>query len=110
MFNQFDDGLRLLRGEAVVGFEHADEGPLGPVVVVGVAGAHLAVPVERESYLVQLLAVVVDVGHGGHLGVLSRLYGILFGGQSIGVIAHGVEHVKSLLSLVPGIDVRSDIS
>ena len=53
------------------------------MVVTGGTGAHLAVPVEAEAYLVQLLAIAVNVLEGGLLGVLACLYGILLGRKSV---------------------------
>ena len=70
------------------------------MVIPWVARAHLAVPVEREADFVKLLAVVVDVGLGGHGRVLAGLYGVLLGRQSVGVVAHGVQYVEALLALV----------
>ena len=53
------------------------------MIVSGGTGAHLAVPVKAETYLVQLLAIAVNVLEGGLLGVLTCLYGILLGRQTI---------------------------
>ena len=92
--------LRLVAGVAVERVEHLLERPLRPLVIFRVARAHLPVPVERESYLVQLLAVVADVLLGGHRRVLSRLYGVLLRRQSVGVVAHRVEHVVAAHALV----------
>ena len=104
------DGLCRAAGVAVEGVEHAAEGPLRPVVILGVAGAHLALPVEAEAYLVELLAVAGDVLLRGDGRVLSGLDGILFGGESVGIVAHGVEHVVALRALVARIDVRGDVA
>ena len=94
----------------VVGAEHADEGPLCPMIVFGVAGAYLAVPIERETDLVQLLTVAGNILHGGDGGVLPRLYSILLGRESVGIVTHGVEYVVALRALVAGIDVRGDVA
>ena len=80
------------------------------MVILGVAGAHLALPVEAEADLVELFAVAGYVLLGGHSGVLSGLYGILLGGQAVGIVAHGVEHVEALRTLVARIDVRGDVA
>ena len=90
MFDELLYGLRLLARVAEERLEHLLKGPLCPVIIFRVAGAHLAAPVERESDLVELLAVAVDVGHGCYLRVLSCLYGILLSGQTVGIVAHGV--------------------
>ena len=103
-------GLCLVQFSVEIGIEHALKGPLCPVIIGRVAGAHLAVPVEREAYLVQLLAVVVDVLLGGNGRVLSRLDGVLLGRQAVGIVAHGVEHIESLLAFVACIDVACDVS
>ena len=80
------------------------------MVVAGVAGAHLSVPVKGEAYLVQLLAIAVYVAEGGYLGMLPRLYGILLCGQTVRVVAHGVEHIVALLTLEAGIDVAGYVA
>ena len=108
--HQLVDGARLLRAVVVVRLKHPLKGPLGPMVVAGVAGAHLAAPVEAESYLVQLLAVALDVLLRRHRRVLSGLDGILLGGQSVGIVAHGVEDVEALLALVARVDVAGDVA
>ena len=80
------------------------------MVILGVAGAYLAVPVEGEAYVVELLAIACYVGNGCHLGVLSCLYGILLGRESVGVVAHGVEHVVAVLTLVARVDVAGYVA
>ena len=80
------------------------------MVVFRIAGADFAVPVEGETYLVQLLAIAVDIVDGGDCGVLSRLYGILFCRQAVSIVSHGVQDIETLQAFVTGIDVRSDVS
>ena len=94
----------------VVVAEHFEEGPLGPLVVFRIARAHFAVPVEREPDLVELLAVAGDVALGRCGGMLPRLDGILLRRQSECVVAHRVQHVESLLTLVARVDVRGDVA
>ena len=108
--HQLADGLGLAATVAVVRVEHPLEGPLRPVVVARVAGAHLAVPVEREAYLVQLFAVAVYVARRRNGGVLARLDGILLGGQAVSVITHRVENVEAAQALVARVDVGSDVA
>ncbi len=81
--HQLFDGTGLPAVVAEVAVEHPLEGPLRPVVVIRVAGAHLAVPVEREAYLVQLAAISLDVLLGRLGRVLPRLDGVLLGGESV---------------------------
>ena len=80
------------------------------MVVTWVTGAHFTTPVERETYLVQLFTIAVDVLESSLFGMLSRLYCILFGGQSIGVITHGVKYVEALLTLESSIDVTGYVT
>ena len=121
--NQFTNGsclsgaflpLALWRGgqggEAIETLEHLLEGPLCPLVVDRITSANLAVPIETEADLVELTAVSVDVLKGGLLWVLTGLNGILLCRQTVGVIAHGVQNVESLLTLIAGIDITGDIS
>ena len=110
MLNKLFDWLCLLQRVVVVAVEHFLECPLGPVVVCGVAGAHFAVPVVAEPDFVELLAIAVDIVHGGHLGVLTGLNGILFGRQAIGVVAHGMQHVETLQAFVARIDVACNVA
>ena len=110
VFNELADGLCLVAGVAEEVVKHLLEGPLCPVIVFGVAGAHLAAPVEREAYLVELFAIAVNVGYGGNLGVLSCLYSILLGGQAVGVVSHGVQHVISVEALKACVYVAGNVS
>ena len=110
MLDELLDRLGTLTAVAIERLEHLHEGPLRPVVVAGSTGAHLPAPVEAETNLVQLTAIAVDVLEGGLLRMLARLDGILLGRQSVGIVAHGVEHVEALLALVTGIDIAGNIA
>ena len=100
----------LLAVVVIVAVEHLLESPLRPVVILRVARAYLSAPVEGEANLVQLFAVAVDIVNGCNCRVLSGLDGILLGGQSVGVIPHGIQHVEALQSFVARIDVRGDVA
>ena len=80
------------------------------MVILRVAGTNLAVPVEREANLVELLAVAVDVGYGSNLWVLTGLDSILLSRQTISIVTHRVQYVKSVQTLVACIDIASDIT
>ena len=80
------------------------------MVILRVAGANLAVPVEREANLVELLTVAVDVGNGSYLWVLTSLDSILLSRQSVGIVAHRVQHVIAIQALVASIDVAGDVA
>ena len=104
------DWLRLLTCVAVERVEHLAESPLSPLVVLRVARADLSAPVERESYVVKLLLVAAYVVVGCLCRMLSGLYGILLGRQSVGVVAHRVEHVVALQTLVACVYVAGNIA
>ncbi len=70
--------------------KHFDERPLRPLVVFGIARAHLPAPIVREPDLVQLFSVPLDIFFGSNGRVLSRLYGILLCRQPIRVVSHRV--------------------
>ena len=95
---------------AIETVEHLLERPLCPFVVAWQTCAYLAVPVERETYLVKLTAIAVYVLESGLLGVLSCLNSILLGRQSVSVITHRVKYVKSLLALEASIYIAGDVS
>ena len=80
------------------------------MVILRIAGANLAVPVEREANLVELLAVAVDVGYGSYLWVLTCLDSILLSRQTISIVTHRVQHVIAIETLVASIDVAGDIA
>ena len=110
MVDELLDRLRFLRLVAEIGVKHLLKRPLCPMVVVGGAGAHLAVPVEGETYLVELFAVAVDILEGGLLRMLTGLYGILLCGQTVGIVAHRIEHIETLLPFIASVDVACDVS
>ena len=104
------DALCAVGGSVVVRFVHLQESPLSPFVVSRIAGSDFAVPVVAEADFVELLTVTVYVVDGSHLGVLTGLYCILFGGQAIGVVSHRMQDVESLQTLVSAIDVRGNVT
>ena len=81
-------------GEAPL--EHLDEEPLVPLVVVGLAGGDLAVPVVEDAHQVEGLLGPLDVLVGPLAGVEAELEGGVLRGQAEGVPAHGVEHLEAL--------------
>ena len=80
------------------------------MVILRVAGTNLAVPVEREANLVELLAVAVDVGYGSNLWVLTSLDSILLSRQTVSIVTHRVQYVESVQTLVACIDIARDIT
>ncbi len=77
-------------------FQHLEEQPLVPLVVLGRAGRYLAAPVDRQTHGLHLPLHISDVVIGplrrGHLVFHRRV----FGGQTEGVPAHGHEHVVTV--------------
>ena len=80
------------------------------MIITRLAGAYLAVPVERKANLVQLFAVAGNILLRGFGGVLSRLNGVLLSGQSVGIVTHRVQHVKTLQAFIAGVNIRSDVT
>ena len=80
------------------------------MVILRVAGTNLAVPIEAEANLVELLAVAVDVGYGSNLWVLTSLDSILLSRQTVSIVTHRVQYVESVQTLVACIDIASDIT
>ncbi len=87
-----DFGLFAVR-EA--GLEHPEEEPLVPAVVVGQAGGDLGGPVVAEAHAAHLLAHVGDVGERPLARGDVVFEGGVFGGETEGVPAHGVEDVRA---------------
>ena len=110
MFYEQGYRLCLLLGGVIIAVEHKLERPLCPMVIVRRASPYLAVPVEAESYLIQLLTIACYILESGLFRMLSSLYGILLSRQSVGVISHRIEHVKALLTLIACIYVAGYIS
>ncbi len=100
MLDELLNRLSLLQLSVVVAFEHQLESPLRPVVVVRVASAHFAVPVETETNLVELFAIVVNILESGDFWVLTCLDGILLCGKSVSIVAHRIQHIETLQTLV----------
>ena len=80
------------------------------MVILRVAGTNLAVPIEAEANLVELLTVAVDVGYGSNLWVLTGLDSILLSRQTVSIVTHRVQYVESVQTLVACIDIASDIT
>ena len=94
----------------IVAVEHFLESPLGPVVILRVASAYFAVPIEAKSDFIQLFAVAVDILDGRNGRMLPRLDGILLGREPIRVVTHRMQDVEAPQPLVAGIYIRRDIA
>ena len=71
--------------------EEAQEEPLGPAVVLGIAGGDLGVPVDGEAQALELLADARDVARRDLGRRLAGADGGVLGRQAEGVVAHRVE-------------------
>ena len=87
------DGGVLLIGQA--GLEELKEQPLGPAVVVSVASRQLALPVDREPELIQLIAHGRDVLVRPGPWVDTPFDCCVLRGQTKGVPSHWMEHLFS---------------
>ena len=98
----------LLVGQTVL--VQLQEDPLGPLVVFGVSGVDLAVPVEGEAQSLELLTEVIHVllGDDGRVDVV--LHGEVLGGQTEGIPAHRVEHVVAVLTALAAHHVQRGIA
>ena len=83
----------LLVGQA--GLQELQEQPLGPAVVIGVAGGQFPIPVDREAQLVELLPHGGDVLVGPGAGIHPPLDGGVLRRQAEGVPPHGVQHLAA---------------
>ena len=97
----------LLVGQSAL-VQHGKD-PLRPLVVVGVAGGHLARPVVADAPPLELRL------HGGNVlarplgGVGAHFDGGVLGRQPEGVPAHGRQDIVALGHLVAGHDVADDV-
>jgi hypothetical protein len=99
---------RLLAvGQAAL--EHAQEEPLIPLVVFGLAGGDFTRPVVAEAHAAVLPLHGFDVGVGPLTRVAVVLDGRVFGGQTEGVPAHGVQHVEAAHPFIAGQRVANGV-
>ena len=94
--------------DVVPGVEDLVEDPLRPAVVARVGRRHRPSGVVRQTQPAELAAIGRDVVVRGDRGVLSRLDGVLLGGQPERVEPHGVQDVAAGHPLEPSVDVGAD--
>ena len=107
---QLADRAGLLLVVAVVAVEHPDEGPLRPFVIFGITGTDLTAPIVAETDLFQLLPITGYIILCRDLRMLSGLDGVLLRGQSVSVVTHRVQYVKTLQTFETRINIRSYIT
>ena len=86
------------------------EDPLSPLVVTGIGGVDLAVPVVAESEGFDLALEGGDVLFCGFRGMSTGFDGILFRGQTESVPAHGMQHVETAHPLETAENIRGGIA
>ena len=90
-------------------FPELEEDPLGPLVVAGVGGVDLPLPVKGVAQHLELTAEVLNVVVG-HLGGVDVVFdGVVLGGQAEGVIAHGEQHIVAVHPALPGHHVHGGV-
>ena len=94
---EVDGGRRFVRESA---FEHLQEYPLSPFVIVGVRGVHHARPIEAVTYLLELGGEFRYVLVGNFARMLFRLHRVVFGGQPECVVSDREQDVISFEALL----------
>ncbi|OPZ01975.1 MAG: hypothetical protein BWZ11_01279 [Bacteroidetes bacterium ADurb.BinA395] len=90
--------------------KHLNEGPLCPVVIIGIAGSDFSIPIVTESDFIKLLAVASYVVFGRNGRMLACLNGILFCRQSESIKAHWMEYIKTFQSFVTAVNIRCNVT
>jgi len=83
-------------------FVHLEKEPLGPAIIVWMAGIDLVLPVVHRPHGLELFADISDIFSRADSGMNAFLDGVIFGGQAKGVIPHGLENVETLHALETG--------
>ena len=108
--DQVADRARPVSRRVVPAVEDAQEDPLRPAVVGGVAGHDLAPAVVRQTQPAQLAAHDGGVLPDGDGRVLAGVDRVLLGGQPEGVEAERVQHVMAGHAQVAAEHVGADIA
>ena len=90
-------------------FEHLEEDPLGPLVVVRQGGGDLVGPVEGVAHPLHLVLEVLHVPGGDDMGMGVGLDGVVLRGQAEGIEAHGEQHVVALHAALAGDDLQAGV-
>ena len=78
---------------------HLQEDPLGPLVIAGVGGIDLTIPVDGEAQSFQLAFKVRHIVFGNDSRMNVVLHGKVFGGQAECIPAHGIQSIVALQTL-----------
>ena len=79
------------------------------MIIACIASPYLAVPVETETYFVELLTITAYILFGGYCRVLTCLYSILLSRKTVCIVTHWVKHIVSLQSFETCENIGSDI-
>ena len=90
-------------------FKHAQEEPLVPAIVFGLAGGDFAAPVIAEAEAAECALEFGDVVVGPDAWMRVVLDGGVFGGEAEGVPTHGMEDVEAAHALDAGDDVADGV-
>ena len=89
--------------------EQLQEQPLGPAVVIAVAGGLLTVPVDRQAEAIQLRSHLIDVAIGPIAGINVAFDCSIFGGKTEGIPSHRVQHRAATHPLNAGDHIGDDV-
>ena len=101
------DAALFAIGEAAL--EHAQEKPLVPAVIFGLAGGNFAAPVVAEAEAAQSALEFGDVVVGPDAGMRVVLDGGVFCGETESVPSHGMDDVEAAHALDAGDDVADGV-
>ena len=99
------DSRRLLVSESLL--VELEEQPLGPLVIVGLAGDNLLAPVNHQAGALKLPPEVFDVSRSQRGGVDTDLDGVILSLDAEAVEADRFEDGFALLPLEPPVDIRA---
>ena len=106
---QFADGASLLQILIEPGIVEPDKYPLGPFEVKWIGGVYFPVPVIAQSQRFNLPAEIIAILLCGNGRLGPGFNGILLGGQSECIPAHGVKYIESIHPFVPGHNVSGGV-
>ena len=86
------------------------EDPLGPLVVLGVGGGDLAIPVKGEAQRLELLTEVIHILFGDDGRVDVVLHGKVLGGHPNIIQTNGVQHVVAVLAALAADHIQGSIA
>ena len=101
-----DGHLRLIRQTVLVELK---EDPLRPLIVAGIGGVDLAVPIKAEAQHLELLTEMIDVSLSDNSRMNVVLNGEVLSGQAESIPADGEQHVIALQALFAADDIHGRV-